>query len=386
MKKTVLIISGIVIILLVGGVWAYLFTYGAPKDAGEVFAKFGLGGEEVEPTIIPNTTIVDVKDTATNGTPQKLRQLTTRPVAGAHVKGTVLEYVEQGTGHLYRIDLVSGAETLVRGTTIPQTTKALFSPDGVYVVLTTYTGTEEKVIIETLSSTAGSSTRGLSLPAGATQLSFGKSPSVLSYVIQDESGTVGYTYDIKKAASVKLFTLPLRDVRMIWGEKTYAYTTPTKTQRGYAYIIQSGRLVPLGRGNFGLMGVPLTDGGIAVTTLQNGSYVSEVLGTDGTVESVVPITLIPEKCTVSQSATSTLYCTTPHNLSNNFPDDWYKGTASFSDILWMVDIENGEAVVLSNFQGESGREVDVSSIYATDTYIYFINKNDNTLWLFSTTE
>ncbi len=42
---------------------------------------------------------------------------------------------------------------------------------------------------------------------------------------------------------------------------------------------------------------------------------------------------------------------------------------------------------MSDLEGESGREIDVSELHIdTDgQYVYFVNKNDGTLWLFDTT-
>ncbi len=63
------------------------------------------------------------------------------------------------------------------------------------------------------------------------------------------------------------------------------------------------------------------------------------------------------------------------------------GTISFSDALWEVDTKNVISTPLVNLLIESGREIDVSQI-GTDPegkYIWFINKNDDTLWMYDTT-
>jgi hypothetical protein len=83
MKKSLLITIGILTLLIVIGIWAYLFMYGAPKNADEVFARFGIGGnEEIIPVPLEDTRI-DVTSESEPNVPKRLRQLTTRPVAGA---------------------------------------------------------------------------------------------------------------------------------------------------------------------------------------------------------------------------------------------------------------------------------------------------------------
>ncbi len=386
MKKTILISIGALIIALIIGVWVYLFMYGTPKNSAEVFARFGIGGEDANPPVLLDSSTTQEGDTASlPAVSKKLKQLTLKPVAGATFTGTGILYVEQGTGHIYHLNFGSGAETLISGTTVPKARSATFSPGGTYVAITTTYGTEPETIVGSVTLENGTGgLDGVSLPLGARDVDFGNATNTLMYTVADSSGTSGYSYDVETTKGTQIFKIPLRDIRVIWGETPYVYTTPTATQKGYMYRIEKNDLIYVTRGSIGLMGVPSPDG-VVVTQNESGTLSSYALTTKDTRVNL-PLALIPEKCT---SDNAILYCAVPYSIESaeSFPDNWYKGTVSLSDALWSIDVSNGTGSLLSDFLSESGREVDVYDIGANEdgTYIYFINKNDNTLWMFDTT-
>ncbi len=386
MKKTIFISIGVLILLIVLGVWAYLFTYGTPKNTDELFARFGFGEE----TIISTTTSPVVVDTNPNDEKkkdQKLKQLTTRPVAGAVFTPNGIRYVEQGTGHVYQINLKNDAETLISGTTIPQTTDAVFSSDGTFVAITTLdTLGSETVIGEiVMGENSSGSTETVLLPRGVTDLAFSTATSTLMYLLKGSTGSTGFSYNSKKGSATQIFNIPLRDVHVLWGTPLYVYTTPTSLQTGYLYTIVKNDLGYVTPGTPGLMGI-LYDSGVITTRVTDTGITSSALNKTGDIIPL-PLPLIPEKCTKNPGQKDALYCAVPTDLHGTFPDSWYIGSVSFSDILWSVDVPRGEATAISNFLSESGREIDVLKIGTNSTgdLVHFINKNDNTLWMFDTT-
>jgi hypothetical protein len=386
MKKVILIILGAFIILSVVGVWVYLFTYGTPKNSGEVFARFGIGDNtdtEVIPTQVNESETVDMQKSTDAGAPQKLRQLTTRPVAGAVFAGSELIYVEQGTGHIYAINLDGGKETLVNGTTIAQSAEAVFSTDGAYVAITSYGSSGNTVVVERVLMDS-EEIEGVTLPAGATDVAFSKASNTVLYLLKNSNGSSGYSYNILKKSSTLLFSIPLSDIRVLWGTPTYVYTTPTATAVGFIYKIEGNSLAYVTGGGYGLMGLPYS-GGIVITSAgEEMLYSITNRGKDNQIVFTDP--LIPEKCVADQTL---FYCAIPTNKPDpqTFPDEWYKGVVSYSDTLWLIDTKDGSASTITDFLAESGREVDVSKIGIDDAgkRIYFVNKNDNTLWMFDMT-
>ena len=387
MKKSILITIGITIILIIVGIWFYLFMYGTPKSADDVFARFNTGGNAETSSATPDTSTVDVASATDAGIPQKLKQLTTRPVAGASFTTDGIEYAEQGTGHIYRINLGTGEETLISGTTIPQTFDAHFSKDGSYVALTSHEAGEIKTIVGKVenSENKDNAAERVALPDGATEIAFGKATSSVYYLISGTAGSSGYSYNIDTKKGTEIFNIALGDVRVVWGDPIYVYTTPTAYQKGYVYRVKSNELMYVAPGGAGLTAVPYSNG-VVVTTKETTGLVStayDIKNIHG-----VPLIYISEKCTQNPAMNNHLYCAVPANAtSGKFPDDWYKGSVSYIDVLWDTDISNKEASPLSDFLSDSGREIDVSKI-GTDSegkYIYFVNKNDNTLWMFDTT-
>ncbi|MFZ2253151.1 MAG: hypothetical protein WAW13_03190 [Minisyncoccia bacterium] len=388
MKKPILITSLIVTILIVLGIWIYLLLFGAPKSTADVFARFGIGGEQEVIPVAAEDTRIDVATSTEMGVIQKLRQLTTRPVAGAAFDEEGIRYIEQGTGHMYHIDLRSGGEILMSGTTIPHTTNALFSKDASSVLVTSGGVSGDNTIVGKVTTDAatGGTIEGVSLPQGAREIMFGVATNTVNYILDTETGSAGYSYNTIKKTSLQLFTSPLRDIRILWGTPLYAYTTPTATQEGYLYKVIDNELVYTTSGGQGLMGIRYADG--VLVTKTSAGKTSSIVHTNSGEESNQAFPFIPEKCVTNPLKDDTVFCATPRNRAQEmFPDDWYKGVISYSDLLWSLTISTGQATPLSDFKADSGREIDVIKI-GTDAEgknIWFINKNDNTLWMFDAT-
>lgn len=380
MNKTILITIGVIIFALILGVWAYLFTFGTPKNVSDVFTNFGNGKTQDSSTLV-DTTRIDTEPVTKNGRVQALKQISTRPVAGAGFTQDGIRYVEQGTGHVYDIHLDTGEETLMSGTTIPGTRRAIFSENAEFVAITMQDNNTTKTIVGSLAQ--GAQFSGKTLPSNATQVAFSKSTGTILYSLQESLGTVGYSYNLERDTTTRLFALPLRDVRMLWGNPAYVFTTPTSNQRGYIYRIEKSDLHYVTEGGRGLMAFSTPDQ-LVITSNSDTSIQSLSLDTNGnTMDQALP--LIPEKCAVHESA---LYCGVPKETLNSysFPDVWYKGITSYTDVLWSISLSEGKAVALVDFIAVSGRAIDIAKI-GTDTTgqkIYFINKNDNTLWIFDT--
>ncbi len=386
MKKTLLITAGVIVLLSIVGVWVYLFLFGAPENAGNIFGNFGTedNGEIHEPNISETNTNPSEEGV---GDTQALRQLTTRPVAGAVFAQNAVRYVERGTGHIYEVPVRDGDELLISNTTIPQTIEAIFSSDGTRVVMTAQRNEKNETIVASIDfeTTESTALEAMSLPEAASNIAWNEAGDGLFYLLKTNAGSAGYLYSPVTGKSTQLFQIPLHDVVVLWGEPTYVYTTPTALQTGYVYRMVKGQLEYVTAGGRALMAVKYPEG-LLLTKTTNGEVGTETLE-DSPYQ--LPIALMHEKCVAVPNQSSRLYCAAPSTQPTGvFPDEWYKGEISFSDQLWQVDIDDTRAMVLSSFLAESGREIDVSSI-GTDfsgDYIYFINKNDGTLWMLDTTK
>ncbi len=383
MKKTIIISVGVLVIILLIGVWGYLFLYGKPDSLGGVFTDLNTSNESNE---IPITTTPEVTQEAESVTSSRFYQVTQRPIAGAGFSENIIQYVEQGTGHIYEVDLTTKKETLVSVTTIPKTSTAVFSKNNKYVAITSQSGSEQSTIVGHIQDDpkSGGKIDGVKLPDNATEIAFNESGEGIYYLIKNDAGTTGHLYDIVKKKSTELFSIPLRDVHILWGTPSYVYTTPTGVQTGYVYKIEGkGRLSYVTPGIEGLVAIQYEDG-IITTSIQNKSGEYTAINRDGT-EVSQSLPFIPEKCTSNPISDSSMFCAVPIDTSKGtFPDSWYMGIVSYNDILWNMNIETGEAMSLLIPETEIGTEFDVSLIGTNDSslMLYLVNKNDNSLWVF----
>jgi hypothetical protein len=384
--KKFLIILGVILILILGAVVTYVLLYGAPKNVDEIFANLTEAPDEVFVGDETDTTI-DVEDpTDTEGDSAdartRLYQLTTRPVAGATFIDGGVRYVERGTGHIYEVDLLGGAERIVSGTTVKRTIRATFSPSGDHVALVTESELGLETILGTLSRTSATD-RGLTLtalPPGAEEAGFSANGEVLQFFVPTTNGGVGYAYIIATEETTELFSIPLSDVRVLWGTPTYLYTTPSAHAIGYVYRIAKGGLEYVTEGGKGLMAFRHASGTL-VSTITNGD-----METRDVVYGTLPILkLFTEKCTVKQPGSHIVFCASPlsSNITTTYPDDWYKGVADFSDVVLEVNSASSTVLALSKLEEESGRPIDVSMIGANaqGDMIYMANKYDGALWV-----
>ncbi len=386
MKKT-LIIIGVILIILIVGLWAFFFfTGGMPKSTDDVFARFGQSGEapQFEPEPEPEEEDYEyAEDPTPTQSTKRLRQLTTRPVAGAVAVGNSIRFVERGTGHVYDIDTRGGAERIVSGTTQPRTLRATFSGKGDAVALTSEIDGVVETILGVLSEEAsGGGLLLTALPADATEVGFSRDGSELYFFVPNARGGIGYAYNLETTKTRELFSIPLHDVRILWGDTTYLYTTPSGKTLGFVYKIgDDGILSYVTKGGRGLMAMRHASGTV-VTSLKEED---ESLVTRDTKTGEIPyVALFTEKCTVYGTWTPYLACATPTSFPpGTYPDDWFKGVVGFSDRIVRVDSSESSVYVWSDLKEESGRPLDVLSIGSDPLggFLYFINKYDNALWL-----
>ena len=384
MKKIPLIatISGIVLLIFI--TWGYLFIYGTPESAEELFATFGIVGGDRE-TEFESDPLVDTTLTGSDGSVQSLRQLTTSPVAGmVFLDSDTVQYVERGTGHIYAISLSSGVETQVTNTTHTKIIDAELSSSGTRAIYETETDNGIRTSVGTIVKIdSGEGTvQNFILPQGAYDAEFSDSGTEVYYLLPTSNGSEAHTYSVADRTDRVLFSIPFSAAHASWGTPTYIYTKPTASLLGYVYEVSGNALKYVRSGGFGLTAFAYGEG-VITTEVSDGRVETFAYG-EATYQ--IPLEIFPEKCVVADGAPNTLLCAASLALGTGvtYPDDWYKGITSFEDMLWEVDIENEEAVLLFDPLSVTGRALDVAKITANadGSAFLLINKNDNTLWLF----
>jgi len=97
------------------------------------------------------------------------------------------------------------------------------------------------------------------------------------------------------------------------------------------------------------------------------------------------IRTIADKCVWGNFNKSMFYCAVPNQATSAaYPDDWYKGTISFADKIWQVNASTGEVHLVTSIVDLSDRVIDAFNLGldTKDEYLYFMNKNDLSLWSF----
>ena len=400
MKKTILIIGGILFILVLLGIWLYLLFFGAPESVDDVFSDFSFGGdapvaepvpEDDDGDLVEEESTVEASETERN----PLRQITTEPVAGFQMvvgpgAGTSspatreVIYIEAGTGHVYTYDVNTSEQERLVNETLPQTRSAHVSPDGAYVLIER----SNVVRIHNLQSN-GTSTAPETLEITGSNMNI-TNDNHLVYTTTENGQGIGVALNLDTQSSRTLFTTPMRQIAVSWGSGStddhIVYPRPASGLPGYAYLASGSNLERLQiQGN--ALNLIHNDEYIAysyISDAQNPSNRTGVLynrNTRDQTRAIMPFN--QNKCSFSHSQPSEIWC--GFNQGENIAlNDWYKGLERHNDGLWVENIESGGARYSVNIQRQSGRMVDVDNMYINpDTAdVLFRNKRDGTLWIY----
>ena len=392
MKKTYLIIGGVSAVLLLLAIWVYLLIYGTPKPVEQFFTDFSFSG--TADNTIPIAEIPIETAPQVDTTTAQLRQLTTRPVIGMgeYIDTTIepkiafIRYAEAGTGHVYSINITTGEETRLSNTTIPGASRAMFSPSGKYVAITAGYTNQPTVTIVTIGNTLETNTSN-TLTQKIVDFSFSDSNELL-YTEYSSSGQTGRVLNLETSAYRTIFTIPFQSATVIWSQNisTPHYTYPKTSSKlpGYLYQLSDNNLKRLPVTGAGLSALANNEY-LVSTRLVNNTPLSRSLNPKTGTGVALPIIADPDKCALSAINTEKMYCGNDQvEYGFEFPDDWHKGLRAFNDRLYEIDLKRGSATQLISPEATLGRTIDVihMTISATGEMLYFVNKNDNTLWMY----
>lgn len=389
MKKIYFIISGIVAVLILLAIWVYLLIYGTPQPVTAFFTDFSLTGDS---TTINDSLLQPIMDPVVDVATAKLRQITLKPVSGFEevVKNDnerFAYYVEAGTGHIYSINLLSGEEIRLSNITIPNTTEAAISKNGEFAAFRSgLTNSSQKFTIINLSDPTNISTS--VLENKIIEFTWNNSGQLL-YTTYRGNGLVGQSYDPLQMTIKDIFAVPFPSATVIWNENSndlhYAYTKTSAKLNGYLYALTNNTMKRLPIEGTGLAALINKNYVVITRQTNNGAPISQAVSL--TNDKIIPIVGIvnPNKCVFSETETDIMYCGySQESYGPDFPDDWYKGTRTFSDVIWRISINQGLASQLINPETTLGRPIDIihMEIGSGGEVLYFINKNDNTLWMY----
>lgn len=408
-KTTLAIILSLVLIAFAGAGWFFLTQKSGLSSIENIdnFSPFGI----FDPKSTGNGSGEEGDNDPTKTTPNqnneqqkkaKLLKLTDTPTAGFIVfeKGssTIVRYAEKGTGHIHDVNTDSLEKKRVSNTTIPKIHEAIFSDKGEQVLfryldedtetIKTYSG---KITLKATSTDEGAII-GAFLDENIEQIAV--SPDklkifTLSKYGNSSIGTISLFDGSKKS---QVFQSSFTEWLPQWAQDDLISlnTKPSASIFGFDYFIttKNPSLVKLIGKKYGLTTLVSPDGNriIFSENTENGLSLSLFLRKTKNSYSFGLATL-SEKCVWYQNNIDA-YCAVPESIPrtiDGYPDSWYQGLVSFSDIVWKIDTESGATDQVINLRETSREQIDAISlqINKTGNKLVFLNKTDNSLWLLS---
>jgi len=209
------------------------------------------------------------------------------------------------------------------------------------------------------------------------------------YMVNENGNGVGYISGFDGKAPIRLFETPLTQVTADWPEEnTIVITTnASASYEGYAYIVnaKTGTWKKLAGPLPGLTVKVSHDARYAVISVtgNNNNVLTSIYDIKNNTGTDATIRTLTDKCAWGNFYKDLLYCAVPAQLPVGvYPDDWYKGTISFSDKVWQIKAGTGEINLVSTLFDQSDRIIDgyKLDLDMNDNYLFFMNKNDLSLW------
>jgi hypothetical protein len=371
-KPWLLIFAGVILITLIG-LWLYLF-FGGDEAKEDLYNAFGLQGDE-----LPFGLEDIFGNNYASSTPQYLRQLSLRQVAGYIPLNSEVLFTEAGTGHIYSVRVENGAEERLSNITIPGANNASFSPDGLYVAITSHGGRTITVITLPHSSTTLAS---IELDINPISISFA-SNSTLLYATKEGQSVRGYAYNMSTGTTKVIFTIPFREVTILWGNNVdgphYAYPKSAEELEGYLYEVEAGAITRLPISGFGLSAMASNDI-ILYSVVVNNDYLNYVYYLDTKSSSLLQLSSIPDKCIAV--STGIVCGSDREKMRVGAQTLWYQSDILFKDSLWYTPSQNNYSLVIDYISEKAERDLDIYSLRTNQNSLFFVNKADAGLWVY----
>ncbi len=332
----------------------------------------------------------------------KLLKLTDTPTAGFIVfeKGssTIVRYAEKGTGHIHDVNTDSLEKKRVSNTTIPKIHEAIFSDKGEQVLfryldedtetIKTYSG---KITLKATSTDEGAII-GNFLDENIEQIAVSPDKLKIFTLSKYDNSSIGTISLFDGSKKSQVFQSSFTEWLPQWAQDDLISlnTKPSASIFGFDYFIttKNPSLVKLIGKKYGLTTLVSPDGNKVIFSenAENGLSLSLFLRKTKNSYSFGLATL-SEKCVWYQNNIDA-YCAIPESTprtADGYPDSWYQGLISFSDIIWKIDTESGATDQIINLRETSREQIDAISlqINKTGNKLVFLNKTDNSLWLLS---
>lgn len=329
----------------------------------------------------------------------KLRKLSDTPISGFAASTTasssLVRFMDRGTGHVYEATDLSSTITKLSNTTLPKIYEAYFNKNGTSATIRYLKEDSDTItnfyaeLRKTSSSTSETpmEIKGKFLSPNIGEVSVSPNGNqIFTWNIESGRG-VGYISNFNEEKKTKLVDTPLTQVNIAWPETNNVAlnTKASGLSGGFLYSIdtKTGVMKKLlsGRGLYGKISSDLSQ--VLYSTTNGSSVTTSILNIKDNTNQEVVFRTLADKCVWSAMRKNELYCAVPTDIPNAlYPDDWYKGGVSFVDQIWFLDTTTGEVHLMANLLKLSNELIDATDLTLDnkDNFLYFINKNDLSLW------
>ncbi len=405
-KKLFIAVIALVILILAALGWRYFSapakapTGDAPGTSSANLFPFGQGATKPAASASTATQAADSTsnsiDLSSLANQPKLRKLSSEPSMGGAfvlVGSTTLavRFVDKATGHIVDAPVDGTAQTKVSNVTIPQVREVLWGDKAsslVYRYLKD--GSTLQSFYASIRPSAASSSQpieGLFLPANVSSMAVAGNKAFYFDPTADAGRLILANVDGSKKAVVWNSDFGEWAVSSNNPAKAFVYTKPSGTASGVGYIIDAAKGTAtkvIGDVN-GLEGTINPSGDyVFLSASENSAIASASYSVAKKAVSQLSVATLASKCAWSSKDKKAIYCAVPAGIqSGTYPDDWYKGVASFSDRLWKIDMDTLETTVVFDPFLDTPFAFDMTDLAVdpTDTYLTFVNKGDLTIWL-----
>lgn len=419
-KKTTLIVS-IVIALIVIGAVIYLYLNQKTPSANPTTNNNPSTG--FQPLNRPNTGTPNTNNngqnnnnptttsssTTSNATIPAIRLLSSTPIGGYGINttatSTFVRWVDRGRGNVYETKNTTLEVLTISNTLVPRIYQSLWNKNLNAFIASTITDkvSESSTLYAGLKaynqSRVSSSTeslevtpfelKGKKLPENIITYAISPKKDKLFMLINESGKGVGYVSTFEGTGVTRIFETPATQFNAEWPEEnTITLTTKGSfDQYGFLYFVNPKT------GNWKKILGPVP--GLSTKTSRDAKYViASFAASEKTLSTVIyslstsnssdpAIRTLSDKCVWGSFYKNIVYCGVPsQNIDATYPDDWYRGYIHPSDKLWQINASTGEVKILSSLSNDTNRIIDAFNLNIDDKdeYIYFMNKNDLSLW------
>ncbi len=411
-NKKILVFGGVgvgaALIILIG----LLFTMGGTTSdgTGNGANPFGSNGDDTRPITGGNNGTTPGGDRGTGTTtptnsdaPETatLLQVSTIPVIGFASFGSAgvpfVRFMEAQTGHVYETGLTSVSPQKIANVTIPRIAEATWRKDSMVLQ---YMGEDNNTVRSFFATLAQNPTPESLLKTlngfflddqsiGATLSPDGERAFTLT---RNSNGAIGTVVDRKSHATKEIFQSPLTEWIAEWpGGNTVTLNTKSNQDAvGILFFLDTmtGSLTRVLGGYQGLQTRTSPDLSRILFTskdLTSNAITTSVLNRQQNTTVPISVQVLPETCAWSRAQANIVFCFAPREIPT-VKDImlWYQGKRSFSDNLWKIDADTGNATLLNIPLITNRTELDAidPELTADESYLLFRNKTDSMLYAY----